>query len=68
MVENFNFQHMVSMKAMLIFNFENISQKIMKPWIECALIQDCIEPIGAQSTGCRFVKLKVDFRLKYKHK
>ena len=55
-IENFNFQHMIELSAMLVTNDSDISAKVMKPWILCALIQDCIEPIGAQSTGCRFDK------------
>ena len=55
-IENFNFQHMIELNAMLVTNDSDISAKVMKPWILCALIQDCIEPIGAQSTGCRFDK------------
>ena len=58
-IENFNFQHMVSLKAMLVNNDSNINSKIMKPWITCALIQDCIEPIGAQSTGCRYLHIYI---------
>eukprot|EP00088_Acartia_fossae_P067622 TRINITY_DN8455_c0_g1_i7.p1 TRINITY_DN8455_c0_g1~~TRINITY_DN8455_c0_g1_i7.p1 ORF type:complete len:422 (+),score=81.93 TRINITY_DN8455_c0_g1_i7:111-1376(+) len=29
---------------------------LMVPWLKCILIEDCINPIGAQSTGCRFDK------------
>jgi hypothetical protein len=29
---------------------------LMVPWLKCVLIEDCINPIGAQSTGCRFDK------------
>ena len=54
-IENFNFQHMVSLNAMLVNNDSDINAKIMKPWITCSLIQDCIEPIGSQSTGCRYI-------------
>ena len=53
LVENFNFQHMISLKAMLITSSKLTHSKIMNPWIKCTLIQDCIEPIGAQATGCR---------------
>ena len=31
------------------------------PWVKCALISDCIEPVGAQSSGCRMDK-KPPFR------
>jgi len=29
---------------------------LMVPWLKCILIEDCVNPIGAQSTGCRFDK------------
>ena len=59
--EDYNFQHMVDLTAMLIYNKKDISLKLMDPWVKCALLEDCIEPIGAQSTGCRFDK-KPGFR------
>ncbi|CAG0888109.1 unnamed protein product [Cyprideis torosa] len=31
--------------------------EVMFPWIQCALTDDCISPIGAQATGCRFDKI-----------
>ena len=62
LVENFNFQHMISLKVMLITNSKMIHSKIMNPWIKCALIQDCIEPIGAQATGCRTKRPKYLFK------
>lgn len=36
--------------------FSHFVSEIMLPWIQCALTQDCIIPIGAQSVGCRFDK------------
>ena len=60
-VEDYNFQHMVDLKALLIFNKPAIHQKIIKPWVKCALLDDCLEPIGAQSSGCRLDK-KPQFR------
>ena len=64
LVENFNFQHMISLKAMLITSSKLIHSKIMNPWIKCTLIQDCIEPIGAQATGCRTKRPKYVFEKK----
>lgn len=55
-LEEFNFQHMVDLKALLLYNLEETHVKLMGPWVRCALIDDCIEPLGAQSTGCRFDK------------
>ena len=55
-LEDYNFQHMVALKALLIYNTPEIHSKLMSPWVRCALLDDCIEPIGAQSSGCRFDK------------
>ena len=60
-VEDFNFQHMVSLHALLVYNFENVSKTLMRPWVKCSLVEGCIEPIGAQASGCRFDK-KPKFR------
>ena len=54
--EDYNFQHMADLKALLIYNTAEVHNKLMNPWVRCALLDDCIEPIGAQSTGCRFDK------------
>lgn len=59
--DNFNFQHMVSLRALLIYNLKDVSCGLMADWVQCALLEDCIEPIGAQATGCRFDK-KPQFR------
>lgn len=54
--ENFLFLQMIDAQRLIIVNTEQIHRYIMLPWIECALTQDCIHPIGAQSAGCRFDK------------
>ena len=41
--------------------FREVSEEVMVPWVKCALINDCIEPVGAQSSGCRMDK-KPPFR------
>jgi hypothetical protein len=28
----------------------------MLPWVKCALLEDCINPMGAQNVGCNFVR------------
>ncbi|TRY78317.1 hypothetical protein TCAL_14377 [Tigriopus californicus] len=55
-LENFNFQHMVDLKALLLYNLHDTHVNLMGRWVRCSLIDDCIEPLGAQSTGCRFDK------------
>lgn len=54
--ENFLFQSMVEANKLLIYNTADIHNNIMLPWVQCALTEDCIFPIGAQSSGCHFNK------------
>ncbi|XP_018324426.1 uncharacterized protein LOC108736477, partial [Agrilus planipennis] len=54
--DNFLFLEMVSADSLLIVNTKDIHHNVMLPWVQCALIQNCIHPIGAQSAGCRFNK------------
>ena len=50
------FQHMVGLEALILYNTEGVRRHLMLPWVKCALMADCVEPIGAQDTGCRFDK------------
>lgn len=54
--ENFLFLPMVEATKLLIYNTADIHYSIMLPWVQCALTEDCIFPIGAQSSGCHFNK------------
>lgn len=54
--DNFLFLQMVSADQLLLVNRAAVHADIMLPWVQCALTQDCIVPIGAQSGGCRFDK------------
>lgn len=54
--ENFLFLPMVEVTKLLIYNTHDVHYKIMLPWVQCALTEDCISPIGAQSSGCHFNK------------
>lgn len=54
--ENFLFVQMVEADVLLIVNTKTIHQDVMLPWNQCALTQDCLIPIGAQSGGCKFDK------------
>ncbi|KAB0794998.1 hypothetical protein PPYR_11837 [Photinus pyralis] len=54
--DNFLFVQMVSADIIILVNTESTHKDVMLPWVQCALTQDCIYPIGAQSGGCRFNK------------
>ncbi|CAG9760490.1 unnamed protein product [Ceutorhynchus assimilis] len=54
--ENFQFLQMVQANVIFLINTPEVHKQIMLPWVQCALTQDCIFPIGAQSVGCRFDK------------
>uniref|UniRef100_A0A8D8RS10 Uncharacterized protein n=1 Tax=Cacopsylla melanoneura TaxID=428564 RepID=A0A8D8RS10_9HEMI len=45
-VDNFEFTPMISVRSMLVYNTEAVHKNIMLPWVQCALIQECIYPIG----------------------
>lgn len=54
--DNFLFVQMVTADIIILVNNESTHKEVMLPWVQCALTQDCIHPIGAQSGGCRFNK------------
>ncbi|XP_066151620.1 uncharacterized protein [Euwallacea fornicatus] len=54
--ENFQFLQMVQADVLFLVNTNEVHTEIMLPWVQCALTQDCIFPIGAQSAGCKFDK------------
>ncbi|KAH7958505.1 hypothetical protein HPB49_002097 [Dermacentor silvarum] len=54
--EHFFFQRMVDPSVLLLFDSPQVRGRLMLPWVRCALVADCITPVGAQSTGCRFDK------------
>ncbi|XP_013783144.1 uncharacterized protein LOC106467345 [Limulus polyphemus] len=54
--EYYYFHHMVDPSHIILYNTESIHHKLMLPWVQCALTLDCIAPIGAQGSGCRFNK------------
>ncbi|XP_071544075.1 uncharacterized protein [Panulirus ornatus] len=53
---NYDFQQMGDAGTMMVYNTEAVHYHLMKPWVSCALTHNCINPIGAQDTGCRYDK------------
>ena len=53
---NFFFHRMLDPSCLLLLNTPRVHQHLMLPWIRCVLQAECISPIGAQSSGCRFDK------------
>jgi hypothetical protein len=49
--EDYEFQHMVSGSCLLLVDSPALRQALLTPWLRCVLTEDCINPIGAQSTG-----------------
>ncbi|CAH1736110.1 unnamed protein product [Aphis gossypii] len=54
--DNFFFLPLVLVNKLIVYNTLDMHQDIMLPWIQCALISECISPIGAQTKGCRYDK------------
>lgn len=54
--QNFYFHRMVEPAHVVLFDSDRIRSELMLPWVQCSLIPECIAPIGAQSSGCRFDK------------
>ncbi|XP_050436139.1 uncharacterized protein LOC126842938 [Adelges cooleyi] len=54
--ENFYFLPTVQVDKLIMYNTEDVHQDIMLPWVQCALISECITPIGVQTKGCRYNK------------
>lgn len=54
--EAFFFHRMVDPSVMLLYDSPQVRGRLMLPWVKCALVAECITPVGSQSTGCRFDK------------
>ncbi|CAL4067369.1 unnamed protein product, partial [Meganyctiphanes norvegica] len=53
---NYDFHQMSDASTVLVYNLPTVHKELMKPWVGCALTHNCISPIGAQDTGCRYDK------------
>jgi len=54
--EDYAFQHMASSSSLVLLYTKSVHTHLMLPWLKCILTESCINPIGAQDTGCRFDK------------
>merc|ERR1719357_1475327 len=54
--EDYAFQHMCSSSSLVLLYNQELHTHLMLPWLKCILTESCINPIGAQDTGCRFDK------------
>ncbi|XP_037941995.1 uncharacterized protein LOC119674910 [Teleopsis dalmanni] len=54
--DDFYFLRMVDLDTILFTDSLFVTEKIMLPWIKCALTLECLDPIGAQSNGCKYNK------------
>ncbi|XP_034654468.1 uncharacterized protein LOC117892366 [Drosophila subobscura] len=54
--EDFIFLRMVDLDVVFFVDNLFVTDKILLPWLKCCLTQECIDPIGAQSNGCKFNK------------
>lgn len=51
--ELYFFHRMVKTDHLVIYNTKKIRDKVMFPWVQCALLEECISPTGSQRSGCR---------------
>ncbi|XP_052867850.1 uncharacterized protein LOC128273836 [Anopheles cruzii] len=55
-VDNFFFLPMTSLEFVFFRNSATVNEKVLLPWVRCALTLECLHPIGAQSGGCKYNK------------
>ncbi|XP_075165032.1 uncharacterized protein LOC142237556 [Haematobia irritans] len=54
--DDFIFLRMVDLDAVLFEDNDFVNEKILLPWIKCALTLECLDPIGANWVGCKYNK------------
>lgn len=50
--DQYYFLESAQANELILHNTEKLHNKVMLPWVKCALSSDCINPVGASNTGC----------------
>ncbi|KAK7482500.1 hypothetical protein BaRGS_00026211 [Batillaria attramentaria] len=50
------FHRAIETSHMVVYNTPRVKTQIMLPWVKCALLEECINPTGAQNVGCNFIR------------
>lgn len=54
--ELYYFHRAIETSHMVVYNTPTVKTEIMLPWVKCALLEECINPTGAQNVGCNFMR------------
>ncbi|KAL8585327.1 hypothetical protein ACOMHN_067017 [Nucella lapillus] len=54
--ERYYFHRAVESSHLVIVDSPMVREKVMLPWVKCALSEECINPRGAQHSGCNFLR------------
>lgn len=49
--EHYYFHRAIKTSHLVLFNTDFVKSNIMLPWVKCALVEECISPVGSQNTG-----------------
>lgn len=52
--EDYYFQESAKTSQLIIYNTKKIHNELMLPWVKCALVEECINPTGAQNVACDY--------------
>ncbi|KAK3104696.1 hypothetical protein FSP39_007971 [Pinctada imbricata] len=53
-VEEYYFLESVKTSHLILYNTEKLHKDVMLPWVRCALIENCISPVGCQNSVCDY--------------
>lgn len=55
--ESFFFLPLIRASHLVISNIKDIRERVMLPWVQCALTRDCISPIGRYTFNLQYSQL-----------